>query len=198
MVQSDTIVVSVGSERRKYTLHKKLVIHRSEYFRKSLSSGFKESIEGVVVLADVDVDTFEIFVDWLYEKRLPEAIEACPSKNGGVTVKTRTYALADRFVASEFKQAIFDNYFTKYCSSSFPSYPNMAFGFANLQDKDPLLQLWIDAFCRHTGILGYQRVHGADPDPSSLPQQAMLRLLQTMHAREGGMQRGLVRSEYAI
>lgn len=97
-VVSDTIIVTVGTEEKRYTLHKKLLLHHSEYFRGALSGNFRETDNGVVPLDDLETDVFDIFVDWLYEKKLPEGIDTAVNDGHKISIKYRTYVLADRLL----------------------------------------------------------------------------------------------------
>jgi len=63
MVVSDTILVRVGEEKKDYALHKRLLVHHSEYFRGALSGNFRETSVGVILLNDITTKCFDLFVD---------------------------------------------------------------------------------------------------------------------------------------
>jgi hypothetical protein len=117
-VQSDTIVVEVGAEKKQYTLHKKVLWHHSGYFRGALSGKFKETDNGIITLWDVDVDAFDVFVDFIYDKKLPDCVYAPWQVNVPmVSVKIRAYTLAERLLASSLKHALTDMIFQSYRST---------------------------------------------------------------------------------
>lgn len=158
VVLSDTIVVRVAAVARRYTLHKRLLIHHSKYFSGALSN-LRESKEGLVVLEAVDAEVFDVFVDWIYEKTLPEKLLTPKTDNGVVSLHRRAYMLADRLIASGFKRKLFDVIFDRYSRQrKFPRYATISFAFDNLPDGDPLLQLLIDTFCVDDALQRYPRV----------------------------------------
>lgn len=52
---NDVVIVEVGPELKRYTVHKDLLTYHSEYFRKALRGSWKEAQEGVVSLKDADI-----------------------------------------------------------------------------------------------------------------------------------------------
>jgi hypothetical protein len=185
-VVSDTIIVKVGAEGKKYTLHKKLLLYHSSYFRGALSGGFKETNDGVVLLDDVATDVFDIFVDWLYEKKLPNCVEANASSYGEVSIRFHSYVLADRLIAPGFKTAIFDTIFNRHAPRDQPPpYYAISFVFNNLCRNDPLLQFVVDLFCVKNGVERYPWKYYLDGEISNLPKDALIRLLKKMHAITG-------------
>ncbi|KAF2127185.1 hypothetical protein P153DRAFT_433005 [Dothidotthia symphoricarpi CBS 119687] len=104
-----TIVVKVGVEQKRYTLHKKLLEHHSGFFRGALSGKFKETADGVISIRQVDTDAFDIFVDWMYEKKLSEHVRAPSLSADRILVKYRAYIAADMLLAAEWKDALMEN-----------------------------------------------------------------------------------------
>lgn len=49
------VVVEIGPERKKYYIHRALLVHHSEYFRKALHGSWQEAEKGVVALDDVEL-----------------------------------------------------------------------------------------------------------------------------------------------
>jgi len=200
IVQTGTIVVIVGTERKNYTLHEKLLTHHSQYSRCALSGNFKESDDRVVTLEDVDTEAFDFLVDWLYDRKLPAFQKAWDVNR--MPLRLHAYVLADRLLMPLLKKAIFDYYFEIYMPKNiFPSYSAIGFAFTNLPARDPLLQLWIDAFCVNNGIEIYKRVFGeCDSQISTLPQEALARLLQKTHtvANLSAEEKALKRTDYTI
>jgi hypothetical protein len=48
------VVLKVGLDQKQFHIHKALLVHHSEYFRKALNGPWKEATEGVVKLEDVE------------------------------------------------------------------------------------------------------------------------------------------------
>jgi hypothetical protein len=51
------VILEIGSDRVKYCVHKALLVHHSEYFRKALQGPWKEAEEGVFRLPDIEPAT---------------------------------------------------------------------------------------------------------------------------------------------
>ena len=56
----------MGSEKAIFEVHERQLCDQSSFFNAALNSGFKESSERVVALPDDDVDTVDLFAQWLY------------------------------------------------------------------------------------------------------------------------------------
>jgi hypothetical protein len=48
------VTIEIGAERKQYCVHKALLVHHSEYFKKALQGDWKEAREGKVTLEDVE------------------------------------------------------------------------------------------------------------------------------------------------
>ncbi|KAH7084925.1 hypothetical protein BKA63DRAFT_5680 [Paraphoma chrysanthemicola] len=55
------VLVKVSSEHEKHYVHKAMLVHHSEYFRKALQGPWEEARSGKVVLEDVENAIFNIF-----------------------------------------------------------------------------------------------------------------------------------------
>ena len=53
------VIVEIGQESTKYHMHRALLVHHSEYFRKALEGPWKEADEGVVRIDDVGIEECE-------------------------------------------------------------------------------------------------------------------------------------------
>lgn len=58
--------VVVGPEKEEYMVHRERLCTVSPFFKLACESGFKESVEGVVYLPEVESNTFDYFLQWLY------------------------------------------------------------------------------------------------------------------------------------
>ncbi|KAJ8111674.1 hypothetical protein OPT61_g5789 [Boeremia exigua] len=65
------ITILVGPQKKRFVVHKSVLIHHSSYFRAALTGNFKEASDMVVELKEECEITFEIFVHWLYYRALP-------------------------------------------------------------------------------------------------------------------------------
>ncbi|PQE06578.1 BTB POZ-like protein [Rutstroemia sp. NJR-2017a BVV2] len=69
LFQGPTVDILVGAEKKKFTLAKALLCHRSAYFERAFNGPFKEGIEQVLELPETSVDTFQLIVQFLYTGR---------------------------------------------------------------------------------------------------------------------------------
>lgn len=70
--------VLVGTERRKFSIRKALLLDRSEYFRSAYNSQMKEALVDTFIFNNIDDDIFQAFMLWLYtvEIRVGAALDS--------------------------------------------------------------------------------------------------------------------------
>ncbi|KAF2656850.1 hypothetical protein K491DRAFT_715066 [Lophiostoma macrostomum CBS 122681] len=158
--RGDAVTIEVGPDRRKYLVHKDLLTHHSEYFRRALKEPWKESDRnGVTVLDDVEPGVFNHFVEWLYLRETEKAFEtrgeldegSSTLRNGrqdygGLVIKL--YIFADRFGISQLQN--FANNFLAYhlISDGHPQwYETITHAFENIPSTRKLLRILVDVHC---------------------------------------------------
>jgi multisubunit Na+/H+ antiporter MnhE subunit len=52
-ITEGTIIIEIGPDRKRYYVHRALLVHHSEYFAKALQGSWKEAQEGVITLEDI-------------------------------------------------------------------------------------------------------------------------------------------------
>jgi hypothetical protein len=149
-------------------------MHHSGYFRGALSGNFRETSDGFITLEDVDTDAFDIFVDWLYGQLF--MLGPYPENGTGVAIRCRAYALADRLLAPGLKRRIVERLHGAFQATKvYPAFKDVIYLFDNLAEKDPMLQLVVDAFCINDGIEEME-LHSITKAPK-LPQSFLVRVL---------------------
>ncbi|KAH7084946.1 hypothetical protein BKA63DRAFT_6393 [Paraphoma chrysanthemicola] len=162
-VSEGIVIVAVGKEGTPYHVHKALLIHHSDYFRKALSGPWKEAREGLVTLEDVEPSTFTIFCHWLYTQKFPEnesEWEALLSfderldwRDEGLQACAAGYALGDRLMAQSFRRATIETAVTQFDGTYFADSGGRAvtsFAFATLPASCGLLQFLGDSYCANS------------------------------------------------
>ena len=99
------VAVLVGPSRRKFTVHRDLLIRNCPYFAGCLrTNAFSEGQEKKVTLGEDDPEAFSDLVTWLYRGRLQVA------QNGSLaSARLRaTYILADKVCINTLKNHIMD------------------------------------------------------------------------------------------
>lgn len=66
---TEIVTIYVGPKRKSFSIHKKLLCSRSEYFDKAFNGGFKES-DGTMYLPEDDPEAFDALVVYIYQNRL--------------------------------------------------------------------------------------------------------------------------------
>jgi hypothetical protein len=149
----------------------------------------------------VRAELFDIFVDWLYEKRLPDCFGTPGVYEDRVSIKYHAYVLADRLLVPGMEKDIIDKFFVILAAPrNYPNYCAIIFAFKNLPEKDPLLQLLADSFCVNGGISLYPAIRKPSEEVMEVPREAFVRLFQKLHAISGLCkdEKKLVREEYKL
>jgi hypothetical protein len=148
--------VKIGPEHATYRIHKALLVHHSDYFRNALCGSWKEAEEGQVVLNDLETSAFDVFVDWMYTKKIPETEQQwlTPEPDEGFysyncrmnLLRLKAYVVADRLGALELLQAINNNYVDDNCDGP-PWYEEIIYAFSNIPSDRRILKLLVAAHC---------------------------------------------------
>ncbi|KAF9693882.1 hypothetical protein EKO04_008148 [Ascochyta lentis] len=192
-------IINVGSDFTVYKVHKELLVEHSDYFKRTLRSLWRSDQDTVTRLEDVDSDTFDIFVDWLYTQKLPDnAIDWIPvdeqlacdtepyeedvfmageaSHRAKQLQQAKAYVLGNRLSSPQFKQAVYKIYLDELGGSdTLPCYHAVTYAFANLPADDLLLQLMVDSHC-HNFCKGFDGSADAE-DRKQLPREFLVRVM---------------------
>ncbi|KAI4616875.1 hypothetical protein J4E83_006457 [Alternaria metachromatica] len=110
--QGEVVAIAIGPSKTIFRIHESLLCSKSEYFRTAYNGRWKDSTDGVV-LEDVDVGVFKLFVNWLYTSKVPENFDDLSTMTGMpqcVSGESTTAAFlllkacvfGDRFLAYDF------------------------------------------------------------------------------------------------
>jgi hypothetical protein len=75
---NEVVTVHVGPKRKAFTVHKKLLCDRSDYFSKVFNGGFKEA-NGEMHLPEDNPTTFGHLVNYIYRNTLPQLPSKSPN-----------------------------------------------------------------------------------------------------------------------
>jgi hypothetical protein len=165
---SDTVVVIVGPEQKRYTLHKRLLEYHSAYFRRAFRGDVSQYNNPTI-----HAPCFDIVVDWMYEKGLPSYTK---TKTGGELLLT--YMLAEFLSIGGLKRMSMDKIFDLLSDSRVPG-GIVEILFRKLPKNDPLLQLTVDLFCINNGVARMSVDEFADID--NLPKEYLARVIRKQH-----------------
>jgi hypothetical protein len=63
---NEMVEIYVGPSKQHFSVHKKLLCAKADYFQKRFESTFKEGIEQAATFPKEDPDNFALFVQWIY------------------------------------------------------------------------------------------------------------------------------------
>ncbi|KAF2035615.1 hypothetical protein EK21DRAFT_107137 [Setomelanomma holmii] len=198
VVGTATVIVRIGAEAKDYPLHQELLRYWSGYFRGALSGDWTETDDEVIHLEDVDIDAFQVFVDWLYTKRLPPCVydlwkegEKTPS------VKFASYVLADRLLVAELKADLMDMIVHQFANKGIRPTPELIIHlFDNLPESDPMLQFVVDAYC--LGDWSKSSKMKPEEEVDRLPRDALVRMTLQLNKLCFAEERFLRREDYDV
>lgn len=71
---NELVTITIGKEKQKFTLHKRLLCESVEYFRAAFSAGgFRESQNSSMDMPEDNPEAFELFIHWLYRGEVRRA-----------------------------------------------------------------------------------------------------------------------------
>ncbi|TVY38290.1 hypothetical protein LOCC1_G007942 [Lachnellula occidentalis] len=94
---NEIVKLFVGNKRKEFTVHKKLLCDRADYFSKAFNGIFQEAQRGEMYLPEDDPDTVALLVDFLYRGTVPKAKLIA----GGARPLEKLYYLADKLCLPE-------------------------------------------------------------------------------------------------
>ncbi|KAI1628621.1 hypothetical protein EDD37DRAFT_644413 [Exophiala viscosa] len=100
---SPIVNVVVGQQKKLYKLHRSLLVKKSPFFAKCLSSGMLEQETSEIVLPEDLCGAFDILADWFYYGKVQEIT---PNEDIGLSICA--YVMADKYGMPELQNALVD------------------------------------------------------------------------------------------
>ncbi|KAF1358728.1 hypothetical protein EJ07DRAFT_156556 [Lizonia empirigonia] len=202
---NDVVVVEVGPELKRYTVHKDLLTYHSEYFLKALGGSWKEAQEGVVSLKDADTRVFNLFVHWLYTKVLPDPVSAGDDwdritkteedEDQPERIYIDAYVFGDRYIALEFRRVIhetLDSRLKEYYLWGVDSISSIATAYLSIPSHLPIRQQLVDLYCENWDAWSNKDC-GEQMDPAfssqfqkGLPTAFLVRVMKRLYELRSG------------
>ncbi|OCK86815.1 uncharacterized protein K441DRAFT_649705, partial [Cenococcum geophilum 1.58] len=139
------VTIEVGQEKKAHYIHEDLLAHCSGYFRAVFTGSFKEAEEKQLHLEDVTGETFDVFVDWLYQRNLPGQKEShyAEDKDGeehGSFLDQheiiKIHIFADRYDIPDLQRDTIDTMFAYFKhTGKIPTAETIKMAFESLPDK---------------------------------------------------------------
>lgn len=92
-----TVTLFVGSQKTRFDVHQDQLCEASAFFKAAFTSQYKESSTKTIDLLEDDVDTVDLFVQWLYKQKCN--LWSVPVDKGGeyLMQPTRMLVFADKY-----------------------------------------------------------------------------------------------------
>ncbi|KAE9381259.1 hypothetical protein N431DRAFT_3095 [Stipitochalara longipes BDJ] len=137
---TEIVTIHVGPKRKAFSVHKKLICDRSDYFSKAFNGSFKEA-EGVMYLPDENTTAFDSFVTYLYQDRIPQYTASAEVLAGNFERKKLypLFILAEKYCMNELANMVMDaiqDFAEKYRFT--PSASNTRFVYNNTHESSKL------------------------------------------------------------
>ncbi|KAF7917212.1 uncharacterized protein EAE98_010317 [Botrytis deweyae] len=168
----EVVHAKVGKDLQDFGVHKSLICHCSPFFKAAFTSGFEETTTGIIKLADVDVEVFELFFQWLYTQQIGEpeedAIEPALLDNKSKAYHDykilfgtflRLYVFADMIKVPTLKNECIEklSLMGDEAKEFLTESENVQYVWENTREGDLIRKLFIDAIIWDWGVTSFQK-----------------------------------------
>ncbi|ORY08903.1 hypothetical protein BCR34DRAFT_589645 [Clohesyomyces aquaticus] len=162
------LILKVGPKLKEFAVHSYMLKHHSGYFHVVLHNGnmVQQFADGMSPLQSVEPDVFQVFINWVYNERLPDrwpdiVDPTCHTEsegdegNGGAgqenwiadLLMMKIYVFATDYEVPALKSAVAMD-ITGFGDVDFPPFLQIVkYAFNNLKREDPILDFLVDTNC---------------------------------------------------
>ena len=110
LLTADLLSIHVGIEQKQYCLHRNLLFSQSSFFEQAANKRSTDSDDAPLILDEVQVAPFELFVEWLYRGTIqPMSADA---KFSGGSGHGELYFLAGEWKMENLQNTVMDSVIT--------------------------------------------------------------------------------------
>ena len=134
--------IFVGAGRKQFHLHHDLLCDRSDYFKACFEGGFKEAEQKELFLPEDDIESFGLFVKWLYGASLKKI-----SSKDELSVYFTLFVLANKLCLEHLRNETMDQILRFDRTSTYPvpvDYQIIRFIYRNTSDQDSIRKYLVD------------------------------------------------------
>ena len=144
------VTIFVGSKKKMFVLHKKLICTEAPYFDKMFNGNFEEAKTQECHLEEEEPFAFEVFVAYVYTKHFPDDVKEVTGVLAQFEPIVKFYVLADKLLMSkEAKTAALDAFIKARVSSGMLlNEVTTRFILSQTANDCPLRKLAMDMLCR--------------------------------------------------
>ncbi|WAO97088.1 Hypothetical protein NCS54_01479400 [Fusarium falciforme] len=152
-----SIQVVVGSSTPvTFSVHEKVICASSDFFKKAVLGGWRESEEGLVRLESDSPDVFNVYMQWLYYRTIPVRIDEPGIRgNAEYMLLAKAFVLGDKLQDGGFQDAVMDAMVDKTSSEAsdsqkwFPVGPVIRFIYENTLASSKARLFLVDVYTFH-------------------------------------------------
>ncbi|KAB2575120.1 hypothetical protein DBV05_g6217 [Lasiodiplodia theobromae] len=150
-----TVEIRVGIDGDMFILHQSALCEVSPFFRNTFLGDFKEAREKKMELPVTDTDTFKIFVEWLYSRKLlldprdSELARVCRLPD-----LAYLYIFADNYDVPQLERDTMDAIIScVHKNYPLPDSEVIRYVYENLPEDSPLCKLFVNEYARTDQVL---------------------------------------------
>ncbi|CAK3877837.1 hypothetical protein DOTSEDRAFT_20899 [Lecanosticta acicola] len=144
LLSNSLVDIYVGPQNTKWTLHEKLLCHRSKFFRSVFYSKNGEKKNHMYGLPDEEDEPFKMFVGWLYSERVPP-----PKDEKDLSPLLDMYLMAEKWEIRRLIVEVLDAVRRFYHETdSWPSLRRVQYIYSNTEAESPMRQLLVNCVAR--------------------------------------------------
>ena len=181
------ITVQIGTdESARFSVHEELVCASSRFFKNAMSQEWVEGRDRVVSLPMDEPEAFELYLQWLYQGKLPVRTDA-PGREGNLEYVqlAHAYVLGDRLQDHNFMDTVLDAMVEKTKTAAtdgqkwYPVGPVVRLIYENTPDSSKARQLLIDLYAFKARASWLRDWAEPDDLPKSFLMELAIALLET-------------------
>lgn len=154
-----TVTIFVGSEKTRFEVHQDQLCEASKFFKAAFTSQYKESSEKTIDLPEDDIDTFDLFVQWLYEHQCDLWTARLDDTNSNYLMQPiRLLVFADKYDIPHLKKYILEKLLehTRDRESVSPSVDAVVYAYSNTCRGSGVRRLLADWYATRNGSTWFQ------------------------------------------
>lgn len=184
------VTISIGEdfgEKQDYILPMEYLTSVSPYFENAFKGSFREAVEKKISLANVEVETFGIYVEWLNGREIVDSngkafVGASATHDSQQAVLLKLYLFADEYDHPQLRRdvlQVFIRHTNKYTHCV--EFETISKAYDRLPSNSPLLRFLVDHYA-------YEWNPPNDTTERSLPVQFLYSLAITLCAQAASLQ----------
>ncbi|KAI9691332.1 MAG: hypothetical protein M1820_009753 [Bogoriella megaspora] len=107
-VGGEVIKILVGPNEKAYTIHKDILATNSPFFESAIKEVWTPKERGTIPLPEDVRNAFELYIEWIYQRRLPCLYENDEKETMDSSLITHAIAMSEKLQDNKFRDALND------------------------------------------------------------------------------------------